>query len=214
VAAELQHDRDERHGNDDDGGDHNSSEHADNSDRSDERGDRGPREESPQGDASVTEAGRPTETVSGEGDGADADTPRRPRYPTGFATEDGAAQEAPRHEGGASQPEAPEHAQSPAPAPARTAPAPATDTPPARAGLPKVQPFNLSVTDLEQIATSSGLQWVNSDADKVAAVQAAIAAEPIAKRVLRERPPAVVVNEGPLVLVETRKDLNSLQVPF
>jgi hypothetical protein len=24
----------------------------------------------------------------------------------------------------------------------------------------------------------------------------------------------VVVNEGPLVLVETRKDLNSLQVPF
>jgi ribonuclease E len=30
----------------------------------------------------------------------------------------------------------------------------------------------------------------------------------------RERPPAVVVDEGPLVLVETRKDLRSLELPF
>jgi ribonuclease E len=77
-----------------------------------------------------------------------------------------------------------------------------------------VQPFNLSVTDLEQIATSSGLQWVNSDADKVAAVQAAIAAEPKPVHVPRERPPVVVVDEGPLVLVETRKDLGQVTLPF
>ena len=67
---------------------------------------------------------------------------------------------------------------------------------------------------LQQIAQTSGLVWVNSDQAKVAAVQAAIAAEPQPVRVPRERPAAVVVSEGPLVLVETRKDLNQLQVPF
>jgi ribonuclease E len=67
---------------------------------------------------------------------------------------------------------------------------------------------------LQQLAQSSGLIWVNSDASKVAAVQAAISAEPQPVRVPRERPPAVVLNEGPLVLVETRKDLNTLKVPF
>jgi len=30
----------------------------------------------------------------------------------------------------------------------------------------------------------------------------------------RERPPAVVVDEGPLVLVETRRDLRDMQLPF
>ena len=55
---------------------------------------------------------------------------------------------------------------------------------------------------------------MNSDADKVAAVQAAIAAEPLPVRIPRERPPAVVMNEGPLVLVETRKDLKDMNLPF
>lgn len=67
---------------------------------------------------------------------------------------------------------------------------------------------------LQKIAQESGLVWVNSDAEKIAAVQAAIAAEPPTVRVPRERPPAVVLHEGPLVLVETRKDLNQLNVPF
>lgn len=74
--------------------------------------------------------------------------------------------------------------------------------------------FDLPIDALAQIAQSSGLVWVNSDASKVAAVQAAIAAEPKPVRVPRERPPAVVIDEGPLVLVETRKDLNTLKVPF
>ena len=77
-----------------------------------------------------------------------------------------------------------------------------------------MQPFHLSVADLEQVASSSGLQWVNSDADKVAAVRAAIAAEPKPVHVPRERPPVVVVDEGPLVLVETRKDLGQVTLPF
>lgn len=70
------------------------------------------------------------------------------------------------------------------------------------------------MSDLVQVAASSGLQWVNSDAQKIAAVQAAIAAEPRPVRVPRERPPAVVTDEGPLVLVETKRDLRDMKLPF
>lgn len=58
------------------------------------------------------------------------------------------------------------------------------------------------------------MQWVNSDPQRVAAVQAAIAAEPQPVHVPRERPPAVVLDEGPLVLVETRRDLRDMTLPF
>jgi ribonuclease E len=81
-------------------------------------------------------------------------------------------------------------------------------------GLPPVARYTLQIDSLHQVAQGSGLIWVNSDADKVAAVQAAIAAEPKPVRVPRERPPAVVLNEGPLVLVETRKDLKDMNLPF
>lgn len=81
-------------------------------------------------------------------------------------------------------------------------------------GLPAVASYALEIDSLHQVAQGSGLIWVNSDANKVAAVQAAIAAEPQPVRVPRERPPAVVLDEGPLVLVETRKDLKQLNVPF
>ena len=80
--------------------------------------------------------------------------------------------------------------------------------------MPVATRFELPIDRLEQLAQASGLIWVNSDSAKVAAVQAAIAAEPQPVRVPRERPPAVVLNEGPLVLVETRKDLSDLKVPF
>ena len=80
--------------------------------------------------------------------------------------------------------------------------------------MPKVQSFTLPVSELAQIAAASGLQWVNSDADKVAAVRAAIAAEPRPIHVPRERPPVVVLDDGPLVLVETRKDLNDVKLAF
>ncbi|WP_353087582.1 ribonuclease E/G, partial [Stenotrophomonas sp.] len=96
-----------------------------------------------------------------------------------------------------------------APAPAATAAAPA-----AARGLPRVQSYNLPLSDLNQIASTAGLQWVNSDADKIAVVQAAIAAEPKPVHVPRERPAPVVINEGPLILVETRKDLRDMKLPF
>lgn len=107
--------------------------------------------------------------------------------------------------------------QDPVAAMALAAPAPSEQLPeptPAPKALPVAVTFSLPVDHLQQVAQSSGLNWVNSDPAKVAAVQAAIAAEPQAVRVPRERPPAVVLNEGPLVLVETRKDLNTLKVPF
>ena len=82
-----------------------------------------------------------------------------------------------------------------------------TSAPTARASMPKVQHFTLSLPELQAIAQSSGLEWVNSDAARIAAVQAAIAAEPQPVHVPRERPAPVVLDEGPLVLVETRKEL-------
>jgi ribonuclease E len=123
--------------------------------------------------------------------------------------------------------EAPANAPAPTPNPAPVAATPvatarteapaqtAVTTPAATPkGLPTVSSFDLPIDALAQMAQSSGLIWVNSDTAKVAAVQAAIAAEPKPVHVPRERPPAVVLDEGPLVLVETRKDLNTLKVPF
>ena len=110
-------------------------------------------------------------------------------------------------------------AQNPAPvaAPA-VASAPVTPPPPAPVpepqGMPKVQPYSLSVNELQAVAASSGLEWVNSDAEKVAQVQAAIAAEPAPLHVPREPKPPVALDEGPLVLVETRKDLRDMTLPF
>ena len=62
---------------------------------------------------------------------------------------------------------------------------------------------------------SAGLEWVNSDAEKIRAVQEAMAAEPPAgARAARAAAAQVLVDEGPLVLVETRKDLSQLKLPF
>ena len=100
-----------------------------------------------------------------------------------------------------------------------TAPAPTPEAIPVAVPVAAPAPktavsYTLPISDLEQIAETSGLIWVNSDTAKVAAVQSAIAAEPQPVRVPRERPPALVLDQGPLVLVETRKDLNTLKVPF
>lgn len=82
------------------------------------------------------------------------------------------------------------------------------------ATMPSVQAFVLPLGDLAAVAQSSGLNWVNSDAAKIAAVQAAIAAEPKPVHVPRQRPAASVLDEGPLVLVETQRDLRKMTLPF
>jgi ribonuclease E len=108
---------------------------------------------------------------------------------------------------------APRMADVAAPPVAQPAPvAQAASAPSAR--MPKVTSFALPTDALLEVAQGSGLQWVNSDSDKVAAVQAAIAAEPRPIHVPRERPPAVSIDTGPLVLVETKRDLRNMTLPF
>jgi len=77
-----------------------------------------------------------------------------------------------------------------------------------------VSAFVLPIDEMNQVAQTSGLEWVNSNAEKVAQVQAAIAAEPRPIHVPRMPKPVVVVDDGSLVLVETRKDLRNMTLPF
>ncbi len=110
-------------------------------------------------------------------------------------------------------------AEAPLAVPVRAAVAPVVVAAPAVAAAPAVQaptaePFVLPLNSLQAMAESAGLQWVNSDADKIRAVQSAMAAEPAPVHVPRERKPVQNVDTGPLVLVETRKDLSQIKLPF
>ena len=80
--------------------------------------------------------------------------------------------------------------------------------------MPRVASYSLPVDEMQQVAAGSGLQWVGSAASKVAAAQAAAAAEPQPLRVPRERPPVPTLDDGPLVLVETHRDLSEVKLPF
>ena len=99
-----------------------------------------------------------------------------------------------------------------APAPAAKVATPAQAVPAER--MPKVTSYTLPTETLVDVAQSSGLQWVNSDADKIATVQAAIAAETKPVFVPRERPAPVRIDNSPLVLVETKRDLRDMTLPF
>ena len=80
--------------------------------------------------------------------------------------------------------------------------------------LPKVTTYDLPLQDLVQVAQGSGLQWVNSDASKIAQAQATIAAEVKPAHTPRERPAPVASVNSPLVLVETKRDLREMTLPF
>jgi ribonuclease E len=67
---------------------------------------------------------------------------------------------------------------------------------------------------LVAVAEGAGLQWVNSDVEKIRAVQQAMAEAPAPVHRPREIRPVEVVDEGPLVLVETKKDLSQVRLPF
>jgi ribonuclease E len=108
------------------------------------------------------------------------------------------------------EPPAETPAETPAERPRRPAPAvAATAAEPAA-----VQAFQLPTDEFQAVAEAAGLQWVNSDADKIRAVQEAIASEPPPMPAPREIKPVEAVDEGPLVLVETRKDLSEFKLPF
>jgi ribonuclease E len=99
-------------------------------------------------------------------------------------------------------------------APALRSPAEPPAARPAAAEPSVAMPYVLPLASLHAVAAASGLAWINSDADKARAVQDAMAREPQPVHVPRERPPLVRNDEGPLVLVETRKDLSQIKLPF
>lgn len=101
-----------------------------------------------------------------------------------------------------------------APAAAPAAPAATVAAPAARAEPIRIEPYLLPTEALASLASGAGLQWVQSDTDKISAVRAAMAAEPAPVRVPRVPRRHVLVDDGPLVLVETRKDLSQLKLPF
>ncbi len=80
--------------------------------------------------------------------------------------------------------------------------------------MPAITSYELPIGQLQQVASSSGLEWVNSNPERIAQVKAAIAAEPKPVHVPRERPAPIVMDEGPLVLVETKRDLRQMHMPF
>ena len=76
------------------------------------------------------------------------------------------------------------------------------------------EPYELPTDNLNAIASGAGLQWVNSDSEKIRAVQASMASQPEAAHVPRQPKPVAAVDDGPLVLVETKKDLSQVRLPF
>jgi len=100
--------------------------------------------------------------------------------------------------------------------PAAPAPVAMTATAPAaqQHRMPSIASYELPMGQLQQVASGSGLEWVNSNPERIAQVQAAIAAEPKPVHVPRERPAPIVIDKGPLVLVETKRDLRQMAMPF
>ncbi len=85
---------------------------------------------------------------------------------------------------------------------------------PTPAAPAKTEPYMLPIDRLNAVASAAGLEWVHSDSDKVRAAQSAIAAETQPPRVPRQPKPAVAIDDGPLILVETKKDLSQIKLPF
>jgi ribonuclease E len=110
---------------------------------------------------------------------------------------------------------APAEAPEPVAAPLATPMADSVPAPVARSAEPiRIEPYHLPIDALQSLAAGAGLEWISSDAEKIREVHAAMAAEPTPVRQPREPRRPVMVDEGPLVLVETRKDLSQLKLPF
>ena len=99
-------------------------------------------------------------------------------------------------------------------APAIESSAPANLAADVNVALPLVTPFVLPMSDLQEVAQKAGLEWINSDAARVAQAQATIAATPPPAHVPREPKHVTLPDDGPLVLVETRRNLKDMTLPF
>ncbi|MEO8525878.1 MAG: hypothetical protein ABI460_14230 [Caldimonas sp.] len=74
--------------------------------------------------------------------------------------------------------------------------------------------YVLPIDSLLAVAGDAGLQWVNSDEAKIKAAHDAMAELPAPIRTPREIRKVEAVDAGPLVLVETKKDLSQVRLPF
>lgn len=90
-------------------------------------------------------------------------------------------------------------------------PAPAIEVVTAAMAAPT---YALPTQSLAAIASEAGLQWVNSDAEKIRAVQEAMASEPASIRTPRQPKSVAALDDGPLELVETKRDLAQIKLPF
>ena len=100
---------------------------------------------------------------------------------------------------------------------ARDAAPPARSEPRVEARAPVAAPssYALPVESLEAVAESAGLMWVNSDAEQDRGGAGGDGGEHAGQAARRARSaPPPVVDEGPLVLVETKKDLSQVRLPF
>ena len=195
-----------------------------------ERGERGEgrRERSPRGDRPAREAvasdstatqtesmlASPSPTIEGQDNTSAPEGERRERRSRDRYGRDRRGERPGRDSAGASESAFEAPATPAMPTASEQAPVSASAEATTRQPLPKVQPYELPVSALQAVAQAAQMEWVQSDPARVAEVQAAIAAEPKPVHVPRERPPLVVLDEGPLILVETRKDLTQLAMPF
>jgi ribonuclease E len=85
---------------------------------------------------------------------------------------------------------------------------------PAAAAAASTQPFVLQTDALHAVAETAGLQWVGSDASKIRAAQEALVNEPAPLRAGRTPKNVVAAEDGPLVMIETVKDLAQVKLPF
>jgi len=78
---------------------------------------------------------------------------------------------------------------------------------------PTVTPFVLPLAELETLASAAGLQWVQSDLARIEQARAASAAQAPVPHAPRQPKAVQPPDDGPLVLVETRRDLRQLVLP-
>lgn len=74
--------------------------------------------------------------------------------------------------------------------------------------------YTLPEQQLKTIAQNAGLQWIGTNPQRAAQVQMEILNEPKPVHIPREPKPVIANDEKPLVLVETKKDLRSMHLPF
>lgn len=75
-------------------------------------------------------------------------------------------------------------------------------------------PFLLPTASLTALVAEAGLEWIQSDAEKIRQAQEAMSQETPSIRRPREPKPIILQDSGPLILVETRRDLSQVKLPF